>query len=102
LPEFIKLDMFVTRDIDTDPAKQALASALVAFGGQIGAHLIAEGVETKAELDVVTDLGVECAQGYYLAKPAPLATPAPNGNGAVTRRLHRTRVRQAVQPSVRG
>jgi PAS domain S-box-containing protein len=72
LPEFIKLDLFLIRDIDTDPAKRALTSALVAFGAQVGARLIAEGVETASELQVLADLGVDDAQGYYLGRPGPL------------------------------
>jgi EAL domain-containing protein (putative c-di-GMP-specific phosphodiesterase class I) len=72
LPEFMKLDISLTRDIDSDDVKQALTAALVGFGDQIGSHLIAEGVETTAELRTLQGLGVEYAQGYYLGAPAPL------------------------------
>jgi EAL domain-containing protein (putative c-di-GMP-specific phosphodiesterase class I) len=71
LPEFMKLDISLTREIDGDPVKQALTAALVGFAAQIGAHLIAEGVETEQELQTLVDLGVEYAQGYYLGAPAP-------------------------------
>jgi EAL domain-containing protein (putative c-di-GMP-specific phosphodiesterase class I) len=47
---FVKLDLSLTRDIESDPVKQALTTALVGFAAQIGSHLIAEGVETAAEL----------------------------------------------------
>jgi EAL domain-containing protein (putative c-di-GMP-specific phosphodiesterase class I) len=72
LPEFMKLDLSLTRDIDRDAVKQALTAALVGFAAQIGAHLVAEGVETAEELQTLIDLGVEYAQGYYLGAPAPL------------------------------
>ncbi len=72
LPEFMKLDLSLTREIERDPVKQALTAALVGFAAQIGAHLIAEGVETAAELTTLVGLGVEQAQGYYLGAPAPL------------------------------
>ena len=72
LPEFVKLDLFLIRNIDSDPAKRALTSALVAFGGQIGSRLIAEGVETAAELTALADLGVDHAQGYHLGMPGLL------------------------------
>jgi EAL domain-containing protein (putative c-di-GMP-specific phosphodiesterase class I) len=72
VPEFVKLDRFLTHDIDCDPAKQALTAALVAFAARIGARLLAEGVETAEELRVLTELGVEYAQGYYLGRPGPL------------------------------
>ncbi len=71
LPEFMKLDLSLTRDIERDPVKQALTAALVGFATQINAHLIAEGVETVQEMQTLTALGVECAQGYYLGAPAP-------------------------------
>jgi EAL domain-containing protein (putative c-di-GMP-specific phosphodiesterase class I) len=71
LPEFIKLDLSLTRDIENDPVKQALTAALVGFSAQIGSQLIAEGVETEAELRTLEGLGVESAQGYYLGAPAP-------------------------------
>jgi EAL domain-containing protein (putative c-di-GMP-specific phosphodiesterase class I) len=73
LPEFMKLDLSLTRGIELDPVKQALTAALVGFAAQIGAHLIAEGVETAEELNALVGLGVEYAQGYYLGAPAPLA-----------------------------
>jgi len=69
VPDFIKLDFSLTRDIDSDPVKRALASALVTFCSEIGALLIGEGVETRGELDVLLELGFEEAQGFYLAKP---------------------------------
>jgi EAL domain-containing protein (putative c-di-GMP-specific phosphodiesterase class I) len=71
LPEFMKLDLSLTRDVERDPVKQALTAALVGFAAQIGSHLIAEGVETVEEMDALKRLGVECAQGYYLGAPAP-------------------------------
>jgi PAS domain S-box-containing protein len=72
VPEFIKLDLFLTRDIDRDPVKRALASAMVTFAADIGARLIAEGVETADELRVLEGLGVDYAQGFFLGRPAQL------------------------------
>jgi PAS domain S-box-containing protein len=69
VPEFIKLDMFLTRDINSDPVKRALAAAMVSFAAEIGSGLVAEGVETARELDALGDLGVEEAQGFFLSKP---------------------------------
>lgn len=71
-PDIIKLDMSLTRDIDSDVTKRSLAASLVQFAREIDARLIAEGVETKAELDTLTRLGVHKAQGFYLHKPMPI------------------------------
>lgn len=77
-PEVLKLDMALTRGIDADPARRALATALVHFAEDIGSVIVAEGVETTGELDVLRSLAVRCAQGYLLGRPgaAPEA-PAP-------------------------
>ncbi|AXV06610.1 EAL domain [Euzebya pacifica] len=71
-PDIVKLDMALIRGIDHDPARRALATALVAFTSEIGAELIAEGVETDAELSTLRALGVPWVQGFGLGRPAPL------------------------------
>jgi EAL domain-containing protein (putative c-di-GMP-specific phosphodiesterase class I) len=71
-PDVIKLDLSLTRDIDHDVSRRALAAALVAFAGDVGAHIIAEGVETEAELETLEKLGVPWVQGYLLGRPEPL------------------------------
>jgi EAL domain-containing protein (putative c-di-GMP-specific phosphodiesterase class I) len=72
-PELIKLDRAMTRDIDSDPVRRALARALVAFGKEVGAEVVAEGIETAAELGVLIDLGIGYGQGFHLARPGSLA-----------------------------
>lgn len=71
-PEFIKLDRAVTRRIDTDPVNRARAAGLVRFAADIGATLIAEGVETTQELTALQELGIQYAQGFLLGRPQPL------------------------------
>ncbi|WP_135503343.1 EAL domain-containing protein [Roseovarius aestuariivivens] len=72
-PDVIKLDMSLTRDIDTDVVRRSLAGALVRFAEEIDAKIVAEGVETKPEMTVLKDLGVALLQGYLLAKAMPAA-----------------------------
>lgn len=74
-PDVIKLDMSVTRDIDSSPAGRAVATALIRFAHEGGAAVIAEGIETAAEHDTLRELGVLLGQGYYLARPTVLAAP---------------------------
>lgn len=83
-PDLIKLDISLVRDIETDPVRRALVSALVAFARETGFKVIAEGVETAKELAVLGTLGVRWAQGFHLARPtALLCSPphAPEGAG---------------------
>jgi len=71
-PDFIKLDMALTRDVDNDLARRALAAALISFASEIGAVIIAEGIETRSELETLRELGVAYGQGFFLKKPGPL------------------------------
>ena len=72
-PDFIKLDMTLTRDVHRDETRRALVVALVAFASQIGASVVAEGVETAEELATLREVGVQFGQGFYLARPQPLS-----------------------------
>jgi len=74
-PDIIKMDQSITRDIDTDPARRALATALVIFAGEVGALVVAEGVETAAELRALAAAGIHRGQGFAIAaaQSLPLA-----------------------------
>ena len=68
-PHFIKLDMKLTRNINTDRTKQLLVRSLCEFANYSQIHIIAEGIETAEELDTLIDIGVHFGQGYYIQKP---------------------------------
>jgi EAL domain-containing protein (putative c-di-GMP-specific phosphodiesterase class I) len=70
-PDIVKLDISLTRDIDTDRARHAMAAALMSFAEEMGMTVVAEGIETEAELTTLLGLGVPHGQGYYLAVPTP-------------------------------
>jgi EAL domain-containing protein (putative c-di-GMP-specific phosphodiesterase class I) len=76
-PDYLKADMGLVRGIDADPPRQEVMRSLHAVAGRIGAHVIAEGIETEAELRTVRELGIRFGQGYYFG-PAlqPEARPA--------------------------
>lgn len=71
-PDIIKLDRELIREIDHDPVRQSLATAIVHFAADIGADVVAEAVETPAELAAVRNLGIRLAQGFLLARPGRL------------------------------
>ena len=75
-PDVLKLDVSLTRDIDADPDRRALATAMVAFATEIDAVVIAEGIETAAELHTLRDLGIALGQGYHLGRPGDLPLTA--------------------------
>lgn len=72
-PDLIKLDMELTRNIDLDLARRALAAALIGFARDTGSQIVAEGVETASELKTLRGLGIKTAQGYLLGRPMALA-----------------------------
>ena len=71
-PDIVKLDVAITRGLHTDPARRALAAALLTFGREIGASIVAEGVESWAEFEALRALGVAHGQGFALGRPGPL------------------------------
>jgi EAL domain-containing protein (putative c-di-GMP-specific phosphodiesterase class I)/AmiR/NasT family two-component response regulator len=73
-PDIVKLDISITRGVDTEMPQRACASALVTFAREIDATITAEGIETESELDALRQLGVGLGQGYFLGRPAPFTS----------------------------
>lgn len=71
-PDIIKLDRSLIHDIDTDPGRAALACGLLTFARATNATVLAEGIETAAELRTLTRLGIPLGQGHHLGRPSPL------------------------------
>lgn len=69
-PDIIKMDRSLIAGIDIDWGQRALGAAMVEFAHQIDAHIVAEGIETQAELTAVTELGMTSGQGYFLGRPS--------------------------------
>jgi PAS domain S-box-containing protein len=77
-PNFVKLDISIVRDIDTNLARQAMAAGMCHFAAHDGTVIIAEGIETEAEAETLRKLGVTLGrrgilgQGFFFARPGPL------------------------------
>ncbi len=81
-PDVIKIDIALTRGIDTDPARRALGAALLNFGFEAyRATIVAEGVETEGELDTLRALGCRFGQGFLLGRPRRLSPTRRPGDG---------------------
>jgi diguanylate cyclase (GGDEF)-like protein len=68
-PHFVKIDMDLIRNININQFNQALIKCFVTLADVTGMKLIAEGIETEAELLALIDLGVYAGQGYFLQRP---------------------------------
>ena len=65
----VKIDQSFIRDIEQDPVKSAIVSAVVALSQAIGSTTVVEGVETQAQLEELRNLGCDMAQGFFFARP---------------------------------
>ena len=74
-PDFIKLDMELIRGIVNSPARQTIVAGVIMMARQLEVVVIAEGVETEAELTALRAAGIQLFQGYLFAKPAVASLP---------------------------
>jgi EAL domain-containing protein (putative c-di-GMP-specific phosphodiesterase class I) len=96
-PEIIKLDIGMVHGVDVAPARRALVTALVSFAAEIHAALVAEGIETEGELEIMKQAGIRFGQGFLLSRPKALddlgsalrTFPLGSGNGSRTYRRAR-------------
>lgn len=70
-PDYVKIDMHFIQGIDHDPVKMQFVRSIQSIAEKSGTRVVAEGIETQAELVAIRDLGVACGQGYHIAKPHP-------------------------------
>lgn len=71
-PHYLKIDHSMIMGIDSDSKKQHLVANYISFANNHNMKILAEGVETPEELQMVIQLGVHLIQGFYIAKPSPL------------------------------
>lgn len=84
-PEFVKIDRHFIQNIDKDSVKAQFVRELREIVAASGCQVIAEGIETHAELMLVRDLDVHCGQGYFIARPSE--TPSPVVSAEVVKAL---------------
>jgi hypothetical protein len=101
-PQVVKLDRALVSEADVDPVRVALAEMLGEFAGRIDAWLLAEGLETAAELAAFARLGVPLGQGWLLGRPAPTCQPlAPDVVALVSSQVARARLTDSVASLLR-
>lgn len=69
MPDYIKIDRSLISGIDSNDVKSNILEAFVSFAKKMNSEIIAEGIETEAELKKVIDLGIDYGQGFFIAKP---------------------------------
>lgn len=71
--DYLKIDQSFVRNMDRDQNDLALCEAIIAMAKKMGMQVIAEGVETENQAELLKKFGCEMAQGYYYSRPLPLA-----------------------------
>jgi EAL domain-containing protein (putative c-di-GMP-specific phosphodiesterase class I) len=70
-PAYLKFDLLMVRDIDTSFVKREMLKAILSLANNVGAHVVAEGIETPEEQETLLELGITYGQGYLFAKAKP-------------------------------
>ena len=81
-PDLIKIDMDLLRGIDGDARRRVIVAGIIGIARSLGIAVIAEGVETQAELETLRGLGATLFQGYHFSKPQLEALPPVAGFSA--------------------
>lgn len=68
-PDVLKLDRVIIAGLDQDPQRQIIVRHMVGMCQELGVMLLAEGIETRQELEAVQQLGVRVGQGFLLGRP---------------------------------
>jgi diguanylate cyclase (GGDEF)-like protein len=101
-PRYLKLDRSLVTGVDADRERAALVGALSDYASRVGSLLVAEGIETAAELRALVELGVPLLQGFHLARPGrpwPKVAPQLLGDAPAASRSRAKRARPAAQPA---
>lgn len=75
-PDLIKLDMELIRGLDASLPRRIIIDGVMKMCAALGVEVIAEGIETRAELDALREIGVRYIQGYLFARPGFQSLPA--------------------------
>jgi len=75
VPDYLKIDMEILREIHIHKSKQIVVQGILDISSKLGCSVIAEGIETKEEMEQLESFGVRYFQGYYIAKPEFEALP---------------------------
>jgi EAL domain-containing protein (putative c-di-GMP-specific phosphodiesterase class I) len=68
-PDLIKIDMDLVRNVDTLAPRQAIVRAIAAMCRELGIRVLAEGIETRAEREFLSDAGIDLMQGFWFCEP---------------------------------
>lgn len=95
-PQYVKIDAHFVRDLNTCSKKRQFIHSIVEIARALGSRVVAEGIETREELDSILALGVHYGQGYLLGRPGPDPEPVQIPDWRSNARHHSPRTTQTV------
>ena len=95
-PDFLKLSRGMVTGVDLDPSRQAVLRATVAFAREVGARVVAEGVERPEELAILRDAEVDYGQGWLFGRPAAAWPEEPSARAAAPPRPPTGRLQRSI------
>ena len=98
-PDLVKVDRGLVMGLDGDRRRRTLLGALARLCNDLGAEVVAEGIETHAELDAVRDCGVRFVQGYLIARPGSAQPTSLDTGGSPASRHRNQAVRRRTRTS---
>ncbi len=102
-PNFIKLDMKLIRGIDKDKLKYTLVKGMTELSEACNITLIAEGIETREELETLIAIGIQYGQGYYIQRPSEVIDKVnPELKDLILRLNHLKETRNVINHSYYG
>lgn len=99
-PSVIKIDRQIVHGVHSNVAKRALVEAFVSFAGRIGARLVAEGIEGRADLETLIALGVDDGQGWVLGRPTAVPGEPRRRRTLIAVEARRTMATATARPGV--
>jgi EAL domain-containing protein (putative c-di-GMP-specific phosphodiesterase class I) len=69
--DVLKVDKSFVRDMGEDNSDRALVDAIINMAGSLSLTVVAEGVESQRQLELLEQAGCHCVQGYYFSRPVP-------------------------------
>jgi len=73
-PDYVKIDRYFIADLDSDPVAVELLRAMLDMAHVLGSRVVAEGIETEQQLELLRSTGVDYLQGYFISRPLEQAT----------------------------
>ena len=69
--DVLKIDMSLVRELETRQRNRIVMESIIGMATSLGMEVVAEGVETKAQLELLAAMGCRHFQGYYFSRPIP-------------------------------